>query len=45
MPGIPMTAVELTGYPDDLAEPRPEGKPSPTSLRLLALMRAEYEKD
>ena len=41
MTGFPMLSRDLTDYPDDLAEPRPEGTPSPTALRMAELLRAD----
>lgn len=37
--GVPMSAHDLTDYPEALDEPRPEGKPSGTARRMAALLR------
>ena len=42
-PGWPVTARDLTGYPEALDEPRPEGKPGRTARRMAALLRAGEE--
>ena len=39
LPGVPMSARDLTDYPEALDAPRPEGTPSATALRLAALLR------
>jgi|HubBroStandDraft_6_1064221.scaffolds.fasta_scaffold66720_8 hypothetical protein len=44
MPGFPVLSRDLTHYPEALAVPAPQGTPSPTALRLAALLRAGYEK-
>jgi hypothetical protein len=43
--GIPVSARDLTDYPDALDEPRPEGKPGATARRMAALLRAGNEED
>jgi hypothetical protein len=44
MTGFPVLAHELTDYPEALDEPRPEGKPSRTAIRMAALLRAGYDE-
>ena len=39
LPGVPVSAHDLTDYPEALDEPRPEGRPSGTALRMAALLR------
>ena len=43
MTGFPMLSRDLTDYPEALDEPRPEGKPSRTSIRMAALLRSDEE--
>jgi hypothetical protein len=44
MTGIPMTALDLTDYPESLDDPRPVYPQSGTACRMSALLRAGYEK-
>jgi hypothetical protein len=44
MTGFPMLSRDLTDYEPELDEPRSEGAPSRTSLRMAALLRAGYEE-
>ena len=43
-PGWPMTSRDLTDYPEALDEPRPEGAPSRTALRMAGLLRSGYKE-
>jgi hypothetical protein len=36
-----MTARDLTSYPEALDEPRPEGTPSKTAVRMTALLKGD----
>ena len=39
--GMPVTGRELASYPEALDEPRTEGTPSRTALRMAALLRED----
>jgi hypothetical protein len=42
--GMPLIGRELTGYPEALDEPRPEGTPSRTARRMASLLRADCKE-